>query len=75
MKVTRSGEMVAFLKGEERKANIGCNKCPNCGEQNYGTLISKTWAEGWFKNRSMKVNCYSCDKCGCQWESEPYQWA
>lgn len=61
--------------------------CPVCGENRPFFLdengrfrgidagfTSKTWREGFFKVRSMKVECAECFTCGCQYESSPYQW-
>lgn len=76
MKITKSGETIDILKARKSNANIGCEVCPNCGEVSifHGGLC-KTWAEGLFKMKSMKIDCYSCMECGCQWESEPYEYA
>lgn len=71
-----------------RITNIGCSKCPCCGETrksieyiseghpNRGIVsgIQKTWAEGFFKIKTMKCDCYHCLTCGAEWESEPYEW-
>ena len=70
----------------KKKANIGCNRCPCCGESrssiqyiqmgrlNKGIIsgITKEWTEGFFKTKQMKADCYMCLTCGAEWESEPY---
>lgn len=60
--------------------------CPYCGETrsfyecfakgefkgvSCGTY--KSWADGFFKMKNMRVDCYSCCTCGCEWESDPYE--
>lgn len=88
MRITKTSDHATFLKNAKRVANIGCNKCPCCGETKQSTEyiligewnkgivsgLQKTWAEGFFKMKSMKCDCYHCLTCGAQWESEPYEW-
>lgn len=88
MRITKTSDRVSSLESAKRIANIGCNKCPCCGETkssisyyslgeiNKGIVsgLSKTWAEGFFKMKSMKCDCYHCLTCGAEWESEPYEW-
>lgn len=60
--------------------------CPSCGETRSfyeyfaegkfkGVLSGtyKSWVEGFFKMKTMRVDCYSCCTCGCKWESDPYE--
>lgn len=69
------------------QANFGCRKCPNCGEtRDYFVCLQnrtsggisqgiyRSWHEGFFKMKSMRADCYTCHSCGCEWESEPYEW-
>lgn len=88
MKITKTGDRAALIKKYREKANAGCNVCPNCGEKesflsylnkriyNKGLssgCLSKTWATGFFKEKHMAIDCYKCNTCGCEWESEPYE--
>lgn len=88
MKITRNSDMFASQQARRNFANAGCQKCPCCGETKtsseylregvynkgiVGGMICKTWAEGWFRTRYMRVDCYSCETCGAQWESEAYE--
>ncbi len=81
MKITKSINEIETLKSNYKIANKGCKKCPNCGHKNkFPSMISKTWFEGtgflgFGKGKSMKINCYMCDKCGTEWESDAYQYA
>lgn len=78
MKVTKTSDRASFLKIAKSNANKGCSKCPCCGKAYNRLLLPpiKTWYEGGFfkKGKSMKVDCYTCDSCGAQWESDPYEW-
>lgn len=84
MRITRTSDRAKFLETVKQNANIGCDKCPCCGEtkssmeyySNKGIVsgISKTWFKGFFKVKSMRCDCYSCLTCGAKWESEPYEW-
>ena len=89
MKITRKANDVRAQKERQQKANEGCLVCPCCGEEHtrayyqvkniwdrrgidYG-LTERHWAKGLFKQRHMKVDCYSCGTCGAEWESEAYE--
>lgn len=89
MKITRTSKEASALRMAQRTANMGCDKCPCCGETkksmeyirqgitNKGILtgIERTWNEGFLGLIGMKCDCYSCLTCGAKWESEPYRWA
>lgn len=72
MKITKTADRVSFRRLTEKKANIGCNKCPCCGEPYKGIPPIKTWYE---KGRHIKIKCYRCRWCGAEWESTPYQYS
>lgn len=87
MKITRQNKTdYTQYELNKQSANKGCNICPNCGEnkkfyidkkgkgKGIGNGIYRTYQEGFFKIKSMRVDCYECYTCGCQWESEPYIW-
>lgn len=89
MKITQTGDRAALVKKYKEKANTGRSVCPNCGEKesllsyldkrilNKGVssgFISKSWATGFFKTKYMQIDCYKCNTCGCEWESEPYEY-
>lgn len=74
MKITRSSDTVKLSSSNRTIANKGCEKCPECGHvSKFGGGVCKSWAEGIFKTRYYRVDCYSCNECGCQWESEKYE--
>lgn len=88
MKIIKTAAQSAIIGHSRNKANIGCNVCPCCGESKSNMVyirngllnkgissgISKSWVEGFFHPRHIKVDCYKCYSCGAEWESEPYQW-
>lgn len=88
MKITRTNRDVLSAEQRREIANAGCWVCPCCGETKketdyfkegiynkgiFGGLIRKTWAEGLFRRRYMQVDCYTCNTCGAQWESDAYE--
>ena len=75
MRITKTRDQVNNFERNEAIANFGCNTCPCCGNPVWGSLVSRSWIEGFFRTRHMKVNCYTCDSCGAQWESDPYEYA
>lgn len=88
MRITKTATHSALQQTAKEIANLGCNICPCCGETKtmmeyfnegvlnrgvFGGLVCKTWAQGLFHTKHMQVDCYSCETCGAQWESEPYE--
>lgn len=88
MKITRTSQAALSAQQRSQLANAGCKVCPCCGETKsemeyfkegiynkgvLGGLICKQWAEGLFRTRHMRIDCYSCSTCGAQWESEAYE--
>ena len=85
MKITKTAADAANYTQRKINANIGCNKCPFCGETksnlqyikegnpNKGISTGfKHWCEGFFRSRYMQCDTYTCYSCGAEWESEPY---
>lgn len=88
MKITMTSQTALSQKQRSQLANTGCKVCPCCGETKstmeyfkegiynkgifYG-LICKQWAEGLFRTRHMRIDCYCCYTCGAEWESEAYE--
>lgn len=73
MKITKTANRVDYLNDLKNKANIDCNKCPHCGKEFKGFKTIKQWAEGFFNTKYYQIDCYWCDECGCEWESEKYE--
>ena len=85
MRITKTATHSAMQKTAKEIANLGCSICGetktmivyfNEGVLNrgvFGGLVCKTWAQGLFRTKHMQVDCYSCETCGAQWESEPYE--
>lgn len=85
MKITKNPNKLSIFEQNKIKANDGCDRCPVCGEtrqwffdgeRSYGISdgIYREFHKGFFFIKSIRVNCYHCDTCGAEWESEPYQW-
>lgn len=79
MKITKTSEDVDRFKREKKIANRGCNKCPCCGSKKVKKGFPTIWREdagGFFHyySRHMKKDNYECEKCGAEWESDPYEW-
>lgn len=88
MKITKTNQKCISSQQRKQLANFGCNVCPCCGEtkseleyfkQNIfnkgisGGMIHKHWAEGLFRPRYMRIDCYKCYTCGAEWESDAYE--
>lgn len=77
MQITKTSDRAAYLKQARRVANDGCDKCPCCGETYRGFFAPpvRAWYErGLFRTgRHVAVDCYTCDACGAEWESDPYE--
>lgn len=66
---------------DKRIANIGCDRCPNCGQDRFtssfiksgGGLSSGILVMDRFPVGSNYVDRYECLDCGCKWESDPYR--
>ena len=87
MKITKTNKMHNGAIARRTIANKGCDVCPCCGENkdaveymeegifNKGIFsgIVKDYCKGFFKMKYMQIDCYSCETCGAEWESEPYE--
>ena len=87
MKITKTSEKIAQLNANKMLANIGCKVCPCCGETenaleyisegiyNKGIFsgVTRTFTKGIIKLKVMEVDCYKCETCGAEWESDPYE--
>lgn len=88
MKITKTNIQAAERKGEILHANLGCRVCPCCGEDmnllyaiKNGNFLKRGISSfpiqvlvktGWFSKEYKTVIKYSCNRCGAEWESEPY---
>lgn len=82
MKITKTGKESSVFDQNRINANIGCDKCPCCGESkstlhyikqgilNKGILqgIEKTWAS-LFGMKNMKCDCYKCGTAVNNWKT------
>lgn len=65
---------------EFNQANDECRYCPCCGADFYGKKSNITREEYTVTTKHMfyiqthKVMRYNCSKCGCKYESEPYNY-
>lgn len=69
-------------------ANIGCDKCPICGETRkfyaggpektpigvMKSLVPARYTIGVFKRKNIQIDRYTCYSCGSSWQSDPYEW-
>lgn len=90
MRITKTSTQVSESKRRRETANLGCNKCPCCGEtMRFGEAIKNGYGlkrgissismsrpvRTWlFSSEYKTVDIYSCHRCGAEWESEPYEW-
>ena len=87
MKITKTNKEVLNRNIRKERANIGCDVCPCCGEnktfseylnedvydKGINDTICKNYCVGLFKMKHMQIDCYKCETCGAEWESEPYE--
>ena len=87
MKITKTNKDVNNSNIRKKIANQGCYICPCCGEtksfHDYVTesgifkgildVTCRNYCKGFFKMKYMQVDCYKCETCGAEWESEPYE--
>ena len=80
MRIIKTSKEASNFEEMKRIANLGCDKCPCCGEisrykNDKGILtgLHDTWVKGIFKPKYMRIDYYICYSCGAEWSSEPYQ--
>lgn len=73
MRITKSSKDNKKYELLAIKANIGCEKCPECGNLNTTRIPTQ---KSWYSplKGHMKVTCYKCEVCGCEYESEPFKY-
>lgn len=75
MKITKTPYEVISKNLKKEKANYGCYECPYCFAHGLDiTVTYKTWIKGLIRMKNMRVDCYYCNKCGSEWESDEYEW-
>lgn len=88
MKITKTSQEANSFLAQRELANIGCKTCPCCGENISiwdaiknnlyphrgisSITVSRPVKDSWFSMDYENVDVYSCDRCGAEWESEPY---
>ncbi len=74
MKITKTNKEVSNYQQEKAKANAGCDVCPCCGTTNIQPYMLPIHVveERFWKSRAYTVDCYKCDNCGAEWQSDPY---
>lgn len=72
MKITKSSKKIKEFEKLTTIATTGCEKCPECGKVSTRIPTYRTWYN-LFKGR-MRIICYKCDNCGCEYESEPHRY-
>ena len=88
MKITKTAQEADSFQVQRELANIGCKTCPCCGESMSdweaiknnlyphrgvsSILVRRLVKDSWFSTEYKSVEMYSCNRCGAEWESEPY---
>lgn len=86
MKITKTSHDANIESAARTAANIGCDKCPKCGEyhpmeeyvkdstmgKGIISLGPRIVTKGLIKLKIYNIDCYKCLTCGTEWESEPY---
>jgi transcription elongation factor Elf1 len=73
MKLIKTKDQYTIEKYKENFANNGCNICPCCGKTNIISMISRDNPTGFLGlGKTLKVDVYTCNKCGAEWESDAY---
>lgn len=88
MKIIKTAQEVNNFRAQRKLANIGCKTCPYCGEsmsdweaiKNHlsphrgisSMLVRRLVKDSWFSTEYKNVEIYLCNRCGAEWESEPY---
>ncbi len=88
MKITKTANEAITEMMKRQTANQGCNICPCCGEtmdileaikNGYALkrgiishIVEVPKKNRWFSQKYELVEKYHCNKCGAEWESDPY---
>ena len=88
MKITKTSQEANSFLAQRELANIGCKTCPCCHEsmslmeaiknnlyprRGISSITVSCPVKGSrFSNEYKNVDVYSCERCGAEWESEPY---
>lgn len=88
MKITKSAFEVLEQKRKRDRANRGCHSCPFCLESiSVGEAISsglglkrgissiamsRSVRTGLFSSEDKTVELFRCNRCGAEWEGDPY---
>ena len=74
MKITKIPNDILLYRIKEQQAKLDCDICPCCGEyRNISDVVmTKNMRNGLFSTQRKTVTIYECNRCGSQWESDPY---
>lgn len=88
MKITKTAGAVIEQRRRREEANRGCYVCPFCKEhisigdairKGYGLkrgvssiMMSRPVKTGLFSSEYKTVEIFSCNRCGAEWEGNPY---
>ncbi len=75
MKILKTNTDVLNANKEREIANVGCGKCPCCGEEEniFSFQVRTERCKGIFSPLIFaNVDTYTCNVCGAKWESELY---
>ena len=88
MKITKTAGAVIEQKRKREEANLGCHVCPFCKEgmsfgealrKGYGLkrgissfVMSRPVRTGFFSSENKNVEIFSCNRCGAEWEGNPW---
>ena len=84
MKITKSIDEINYYKQLQEKANEGCYVCPGCGatgvrdynsrpDSNKKIIHSKSVRKTFWTGTCYRIDQYRCKNCGCEWQSEEYE--
>lgn len=85
MKIIKTSSQAKREQSLKASALSSCGKCPECGESKDYTFSiggskgilstgTRTFSKGVFKQKCFKIDGFKCLSCGCEWESDPYEY-